>query len=108
MAAFLLLAQKWGVSRPRRQVYHVQCLKKEALLCILDAANIPKHRGARHMWGSTCIPRKVYQGLYPLTRHFGCAQAQHFLVFCWLLMALIRDPGKGTLKGLKPYLPTTL
>jgi hypothetical protein len=60
------------------------------------------------MWGSTCIPRKVYQGLYPLTRHFGCAQAQHFLVFCWLLMALIRDPGKGTLKGLKPYLPPTL
>lgn len=60
------------------------------------------------MWGSTCIPRKVYQGLYPLKRHFGCAQAQHFLVFCWLLMALIRDPGKGTLKGLKPYLPPTL
>ena len=60
------------------------------------------------MWGSTCIPRKVYQVLYPLKRHFGCAQAQHFLVFCWLLMALIRDPGKGTLKGLKPYLPPTL
>jgi hypothetical protein len=46
--------------------------------------------------------------LYPLKRHFGCAQAQHFLVFCWLLMALTRDPGKGTLKGLKPYLPPTL
>lgn len=60
------------------------------------------------MWGSTCIPRKVYQVLYPLKRHFGCVQAQHFLVFCWLLMALIRDPGKGTLKGLKPYLPPTL
>jgi hypothetical protein len=60
------------------------------------------------MWGSTCIPRKVYHVLYPLKRHFCCAQAQHFLVFCWLLMALIRDPGKGTLKGLKPYLPPTL
>jgi hypothetical protein len=60
------------------------------------------------MWGSTCIPRKGYQVLYPLKRHFGCAQAQHFLVFCWLLMALTRDPGKGTLKGLKPYLPPTL
>jgi hypothetical protein len=46
--------------------------------------------------------------LYPLKGHFGCAQAQHFLVCCWLLMALIRDPGKGTLKGLKPYLPPTL
>lgn len=60
------------------------------------------------MWGSTCIPRKVYHVLYPLKGHFGCAQAQHFLVFCWLVMALIRDPGKGTLKGLKPYLPPTL
>jgi hypothetical protein len=60
------------------------------------------------MWGSTCIPRKVYQVLYPLKRHFRCAQGQHFLVFCWLLMALIRDPGKGTCKGLTPYLPPTL
>jgi hypothetical protein len=46
--------------------------------------------------------------LYPLKRHLRCAQAQHFLVFCWLLMALIRDPGKGTLKGLHSYLPPTL
>jgi hypothetical protein len=60
------------------------------------------------MWGSTCIPRKVYQVLYPLKRHFRCAQAQHFLVFCWLVMALIRDPGKGTLKGLGAYLPPKL
>jgi hypothetical protein len=60
------------------------------------------------MWGCTCIPSKVYQVLYPLKRHFCCAQAQHFLVFCWLLMALIRDPGKGTLKGLHAYLPPTL
>ena len=60
------------------------------------------------MWGSTRIPSKVYQALYPLKKHFRCAQARHFLVCCWLLMALIRDPGKGTLKGLKPYLPPTL
>jgi hypothetical protein len=60
------------------------------------------------MWGSTCIPRTVYQVLYPLKRHFYRAQAQHFLVFCWLLMALIRDPGKGTLKGLGVYLPRKL
>jgi hypothetical protein len=60
------------------------------------------------MWGSTCIPSTVYQVLYPLKRHFRCAQARHFLVFCWLLIALIRDPGKGTLKGLQAYLPPTL
>ena len=60
------------------------------------------------MWGCTCIPSTIYQVLYPLKRHFRCAQAQHFLVFCWLLMAWIRDPGKGTLKGLTSYLPPTL
>jgi hypothetical protein len=60
------------------------------------------------MWGRTCIPRTVYQVLYPFKKHFRCAQAQHFLVFCWLVVALTRAPGKGTLKGLRPYLPSTL
>jgi hypothetical protein len=60
------------------------------------------------MWGRTCIPRIVYQVLYPCKRHFRCAHAQHFLVFCWLLIALIRAPDKGTLKGLRPYLPSKL
>jgi Transposase DDE domain len=60
------------------------------------------------MWGSTRIPSKVYQVLYPFKRHFRCVQAQHFLVFCWLVIALIRDPGKGTLKGLRSYLPAKL
>jgi hypothetical protein len=31
------------------------------------------------MWDRTCIPRKIYQVLYPCKRHFRCAQAQHFL-----------------------------
>jgi Transposase DDE domain len=60
------------------------------------------------MWGRTCIPRTVYQVLYPYKKHFRCAQAQHFLVFCWLVVAVIRAPGKGTLKGLRPYLPAKL
>jgi hypothetical protein len=60
------------------------------------------------MWGRTCIPTKVYRVLYPCKKHFRCAQAQHFLVFCWLIVALIRTPGKGTLKGLRPYLPAKL
>ena len=59
------------------------------------------------MWGRTCIPRTVYQVLYPFKQHFRCAQAQHFLVFCWLVIALIRAPGKGTLKGLRSSLPAT-
>jgi len=60
------------------------------------------------MWGCTCIPSKVSQALYPLKTHCRCAQAQHFLVCFRLLMALMRDPGTGTLKGLTPYLPPTL
>ena len=60
------------------------------------------------MWSHTCIPRKVYQVLYPFKKCFRCPQAQHFLVCCWLLMALIRAPGKGTLKGLGAYLPPKL
>jgi hypothetical protein len=60
------------------------------------------------MWGCTCIPSKIYQVLYPFKQHFRCAQAQHFLVFCWLVIACIRDPGKGTLKGLHAYMPPTL
>jgi Transposase DDE domain len=41
-------------------------------------------------------------------RYFRCAQVQHFLVFCWLVVALIRDPGQGTLKGLGTSLPAKL
>jgi hypothetical protein len=40
------------------------------------------------MWGCTCIPSTIYQVLYPLKRRFRCAQAQHLLVFCWLLTAV--------------------
>jgi len=46
--------------------------------------------------------------LYPCKWHFRCAQAQHFLVFSWVLIALLRDPGKGTLKELGTSLPLTL
>jgi hypothetical protein len=60
------------------------------------------------MWGSTGIPRKVYQVLSPLKSHCGCVQAPHFLVCCWLVMAWIRDPGKGPRKGRKLSLPPTL
>ena len=60
------------------------------------------------MWGRTCIPRTVYQVRYPCKKHCRCPQAQHFLVFCWLMVALLRAPGKGTLKGLRPYLPPQL
>jgi hypothetical protein len=54
------------------------------------------------------IPRKIYDWLYPFRRHFHCVQAHHFLLFCWLLMALILDHGRGTLKALCRLLPVRL
>ena len=60
------------------------------------------------MWRFTCLPRTVYDFLYPLKPLFRCSQARHFVIFCWLLVAIIRDPGSGTLKGLCPYLPPHL
>jgi hypothetical protein len=60
------------------------------------------------MWRFTCLPRTVYDFLYPFKPLFRCSQARHFVIFCWLLVAIIRDPGAGTLKGLCPYLPPHL
>ena len=60
------------------------------------------------MWRCTCVPRTVYDFLYPFKPLFRCTQARHFVIFCWLLVAIIRDPGAGTLKGLCPYLPPHL
>ena len=39
---------------------------------------------------------------------FRCVQARHFWVFCWVLIALILDNGKGTLKELCQYMPPQL
>jgi hypothetical protein len=43
--------------------------------------------------------------LFPFKRDCRCAQAQHVLVFWWLVVALIRDPGQGTLQGRGTSLP---
>jgi hypothetical protein len=60
------------------------------------------------MWRCTCVPRNVYDFLYSYKPLFRCTQARHFVIFCWLLVGSIRDPGTGTLKGLCPYLPAHL
>jgi hypothetical protein len=52
--------------------------------------------------------KNVYNVLYKFKPIFCCAQARHFWVFCWLLIALILDSGKGTLKGLCQHLPPKL
>jgi hypothetical protein len=60
------------------------------------------------MWQCTCVPRNVYDFLSPFKPRFRCAQARHFVLFCWLVVAIIRDPGVGTLKGALPYVPAGL
>jgi Transposase DDE domain len=60
------------------------------------------------MWSLTCIPVNVYTVLYKFKPVFRCVQAQHFWVFCWVLIALILDNGQGTLRELCPYLPPKL
>jgi hypothetical protein len=60
------------------------------------------------MWSLTCVPVNVYNALYKFKPVFCCVQARHFWVFCWVLIALILDNGKGTLKELCQYLPPKL
>lgn len=60
------------------------------------------------MWFLTCVPVNVYNVLYKFKPVFRCVQARHFWVFCWVLIALILDNGKGTLKELCGYLPPKL
>ena len=57
------------------------------------------------MLGLTCIPEKVYDFLYRFKRHFRCAQARHFVLFCWILVMLLVDGNKGTLKQLSRLMP---
>jgi hypothetical protein len=82
--------------------------EKPSLRCIVDVPNLPNPPGARHRWGRTRLPSNVSQVLDPFKRSFPCAQAQHVLGCCWLVVAWLRAPGQGTLKGLGPYLPPTL
>jgi hypothetical protein len=56
----------------------------------------------------SCLPHKVYDFLYLFKGHFRCAQARHFLLFCWLLTALVLDQSRGTVKGLCRLLPRRL
>jgi hypothetical protein len=60
------------------------------------------------MWRCTCVPRTVYNLLYPCKPLCRGAQARHCIIFCRLVVASIRDPGAGTLTGLCLSLPLSL
>src|SRR4051812_3582781 len=57
------------------------------------------------MLGLTCIPGKIYDFLHRFKVHFRCPQGHHFQLFCWLLVMLLVDQGKGTLKQLSHLMP---
>ncbi len=60
------------------------------------------------MWSLTCISVNVYKVLYKFKPVFRCVQAHHVWVFGWVLIALILDHGKGTLKERRHSLPPPL
>jgi hypothetical protein len=60
------------------------------------------------MWRCTCLPRTVDDFLDPFKPLFRCSPARHFVIVSWLLVAIIRAPGAGTLKGRCPYVPPHL
>jgi hypothetical protein len=70
--------------------------------------NHPYRPGAPDRWHCPCVPSTVDNALYKFKPLFRCAQARHFWVFCWLLIALILDRGQGTLTSLCHYLPPKL
>ncbi|MEW6737727.1 MAG: transposase, partial [Acidobacteriota bacterium] len=60
------------------------------------------------MLGLTCVPQKVYEFLYQFKHHFRCGQDRHFLIFCWLMVGITVDQGKGTIKAMHRLLPSKL
>jgi len=53
------------------------------------------------------IPQKVANRLAPYRASFKCTQAQHFNLWCWLLVTLIIS-GSGQIKALTRYMPSRL
>ncbi len=51
------------------------------------------------------LPKSVESYLQQFKGHFRCAQGRHFVIFCWLLVGLIVDQGKGKVKGLSAIVP---
>lgn len=53
----------------------------------------------------TCVPETVSQALSKYKHHFWRPQGRHFLLFCWIEVALILESGRGTLKDLVLLMP---
>lgn len=54
------------------------------------------------------LPEKVSEILSGFKPYFRCAQSRHFVIFSWLLVAIIIDQGKGKLKGLSQIVPAKI
>jgi len=55
--------------------------------------------------GITVITENLYEILYQFKGCFRCKHSRHFVLFCWLIMMLIIDQGKGKIKGLSRMMP---
>jgi hypothetical protein len=55
--------------------------------------------------GITVLPRNVYEFLYKFKSYFRCKQSRHFVLFCWFVVMLSIDQGRGKIKGLSRIMP---
>lgn len=51
------------------------------------------------MIGITVLPGNEHDFLYQFKAHFRFKQSRHFVMFCWLIVLLINDQGKGKTKA---------
>jgi hypothetical protein len=55
--------------------------------------------------GISVLAENVYEFLYQFKSYFRCKQSRHFVLFCWLVVMLIIDQGKGKIKALSRMMP---
>src|SRR5687767_8477375 len=82
--------------------------KMMALVYLGRSPNRKTAQEPKPMWPLTCVLVHVFNALYQFKPIFRCVQARHFWVFCWVLVALILNNGKGMLNDLCRYLPPKL
>jgi hypothetical protein len=57
------------------------------------------------MLSLTGVPQNAYDSLVRYKHHVAYAQGRHFLLFCWMLTAMVLETGRGTLKDMVRPIP---
>ena len=60
------------------------------------------------MWRFTCLPRTVYDFLYPFKPLFRCSQARHFVIFCWFWSPSSAIRGQEHSRALPLFAPASV